>query len=254
MPAIDYGRARSAIIAKGGGSIDPGDADLWENSPVRLSWPAGIGDTIAFLSAAYGSEEFIYIGTAYGASCNSVRRVLDWIRFFQAEAEFLAGLMPADRYQAEVELAERFPHFVANPLTGEAGTTKDGKPSYRADNCVAFHRWVVAEFDTIPKGEQIAFWRGLRVPVQALIDTGGKSVHALIRVNAASAEEWTVQIEDRMFRVLGGLGVDRACKNESRMSRLPGMRRLKQDAAGVWQDTGQFQRLLWLSLDGRTIA
>lgn len=247
MPGIDYERARAGLIAKGGGAIDPDDADLWESSPVRLDWPNGLGDTIAFLATAYDPAEFIYIGGAYGASRDCVRRVADWLAFFRLKQAEL-GVMPQDRRrQAELELAMLYPHFVANPLTGEAGLTKDGKPSFRADACVIAFRWVVAEFDTISKPEQIAFFKGFDWPCTAYIDTGGKSIHALLRVDARDVADWNRLVEKRMFDLLGALGVDRACKNEARLSRLPGMRRLKAATDGIMRDTGKFHRLLWLT-------
>lgn len=252
-PEIDYGRARACLIAKGGGAIDPDDAGLWESSPIRLDWPNGLGDTIAFLAAAYSPEEHVYIGPQFGASRDNVRQVADWREFFRLKQIELGALPEDRRRQAEIELATLYPHFVANPLTGEVGLTKDGNPSYRADSCVSAFRWVVAEFDTIGKPEQIAFFKGFGWPCTALIDTGGKSIHALLRVDARDVAEWNRLVENRMFNLLGGLGVDHACKNESRMSRLPGVRRLKSNADGSVYDSGKFQRLLWFTSGAEVI-
>lgn len=252
-PLVDYDKARAAIIARGGGSVDPDDADLWEASPYRLDWPPE-QDTAHFLRLLFAPEECVYIGPAYGKGPEHVKAAGEWVDFFESQAAHLATLDGPEREHAEVILGMNYPHFIANPLTGKEGLTKAGGPSYRADSCVASFRWLVAEFDTITKGEQVAFFRGLGLPCSALIDTGGKSIHALLRVDARDAAEWEAKVEGRMFTTLTGLGLDCTCKNESRMSRLPGVRRLKADPKGVLHDTGKFQKLIWLSKDGELIS
>jgi hypothetical protein len=88
------------------------------------------------------------------------------------------------------------------------------------------------------------------LPILALIDSGGKSIHAWLDVQKLSSittcDEWTREIKIGLYeRVLIPLGVDRACCNPSRLSRLPGFFR---------SETGRFQRLLWLSPVGRRVC
>ena len=120
-------------------------------------------------------------------------------------------------------------HIIPNPLTGEQGQTKDGKPSYRADSCVARFRFAMVEFDTMPRGEQIQFWAGVKLPVVALIDSGGKSIHGWIRIDAANADEWTQRVEGKLFDTLAAVGADGTCKNEARLSRMPGHLRTEKE-------------------------
>ena len=120
--------------------------------------------------------------------------------------------------------------------------TKTGKNSYRADSCIKEFRYVVAEFDLISIQEQISFWVQLlqeNLPIAAIIHSGGKSLHAWIAVNCTEREEWEREIENKLFpEYLVPLGIDGACKNESRMSRLPGHFR---------KDRKQYQRLMYLN-------
>lgn len=59
------------------------------------------------------------------------------------------------------------------------------------------------------------------------------------------AAQWGELVEARLFgRYLIPLGCDAACRNEARLSRLPGHFRA---------DKGQWQRLLYLSPEGRAI-
>ena len=133
-------------------------------------------------------------------------------------------------------------YHCANPLTGELGHTKSGTLSMRCDATVAAHRFVVAEMDDTPLEEQARFWEGWRknipIPIAALIYTGGKSIHAWLRVDAADAEEWDREIRGRLFpECLVPLGCDKTCKNPSRLTRAPGR---------IREDKGKWQSLLFL--------
>jgi hypothetical protein len=108
----------------------------------------------------------------------------------------------------------------------------------------------VVEFDQLDRGLQIAFWSAARLPIVALIDSGGKSVHAWIAVQelgveVATAEQWDAQIRRRLYGLLTPMGADPACANPSRLSRLPGHYRAEKK---TWQ------RVLWLSATGRPIS
>jgi hypothetical protein len=213
-------RIRNTIISYG---IEFDEARLLDASPVRIVCKVE-RDSITALQHLYSPEEFLFLGKAYDSGPQHVRLVSEWIRRFER------GFIPE--------------HIVPNPLTGKQGTTKDGKPSYRADACVACFRFAVLEFDGLPRAEQIHFWAGARLPIAALIDSGGKSIHAWVRIDAENEMEWRVNVEERLFDVLAAIGIDRSCRNESRLSRTPGHLRLS---------TGNHQRLLYLAPDGRAV-
>ena len=88
-----------------------------------------------------------------------------------------------------------------------------------SDNDVSAYRHVLVEFDNIPKPEQDQRLRSCGLPITALIDSGGKSIHAWVRVDAANRKEWDAR-RDEIYRVIPG--VDPKNKNPSRFSRLPG--------------------------------
>lgn len=253
-PAIDYARARAAIIARGGGSVDPDGSELFEASPVRLPSEPGIGDAVALFRQLYAAEEYLFVGSRFDTGPGTVRTAAAWATYFESLAEHLEAMTPAERRREEYRIATAYPHWIPNPLTGAPGETKAGKVSLRADSCVKSFRFVVAEFDTVSRPEQVAFFRGLRLPVSALIDTGGKSVHALLRVDMPDAIAWNVRIGAGMFRHLAGLGLDPSCKNPARLSRLPGVARIKDGPDGRPQWPGTRQRLLWFAPDGRIVT
>ena len=121
--------------------------------------------------------------------------------------------------------------------------TKAGKLSDRCDGCVRKFAYAVAEFDGAPKTDQLRFWVSIlqceTLDLAAIIDSGGKSLHGWVRAGCSDAEEWTAKVEGDLFpNLLVPLGVDPACRNESRMSRMPGHFR---------SEKGNWQRLLYLN-------
>ena len=198
-PTVDGAKLLNAILERG----TPFDeAGLWESSPVRIDWPPEC-DSIEILRRLYRPEERLFIGTRFDADGEHVLPVSEWIT----------------RLERGIAIPE---HVIPNPLTGEQGRTQSGKPSYRADSCVTRFRFAIVEFDAMPREKQIQFWAGVKLPVVALVDSGGKSVHGWIGIDAANAGEWTHRVEDKLFDILAALGADRACKNEARLSRMPG--------------------------------
>jgi hypothetical protein len=217
-PAVDGAKLLDAIV-KRGAAFD--ESELWEKSPVRIDWPPEC-DGIEVLRRLYRPEHHLFIGTRFDSGAGHVLPVSEWIT----------------RFERGISIPE---HIVPNPLCGKLGPTKDGKPSYRADSCVTQFRLATGEFDTMPREKQLHFWAGVPLPIVVLIDSGGKSIHGWIRINAINANEWAQRVEGRLFSLLTAVGVDGSCKNESRLSRMPGHFR---------KDRKRWQRLLYLNPSG----
>ena len=200
-----------------------GEADILEASPIRIETPPE-EDAALLLVALYEPTDVLYLGERYDSA---VKTVAEWLAAFRAGRP-----LP--------------PHIIPNPLNGQFGLTKDGRPSYRADACVSRFRFAVAEFDGMSRDDQLRFWWAVNLPVCALIDSGGKSLHAWIRIDGVkTAEQWTEFVEVRLFgRYLIPLGCDASCRNEARLFRLPGYLRTEK---------GRWQRLLYLAPEGRAI-
>ena len=97
----------------------------------------------------------------------------------------------------------------------------DGK-GVKNDNVTAF-RFALIESDSMDLGEQNALIRELELPVACLVYSGGKSLHAIVRIEAATYEEYRVRV-DYLYSVCekNGMKVDKQNRNPSRLSRLPG--------------------------------
>jgi hypothetical protein len=100
-----------------------------------------------------------------------------------------------------------------------------------SDNDVSAYRHVLVEFDDLPKPEQEKRLRDSGLPITVLIDSGGKSIHGWVRVDAPSRKEWDAR-RDLIYSAIPG--IDAKNKNPSRYSRLP----------GAWRSPTSQQRLL----------
>lgn len=103
-----------------------------------------------------------------------------------------------------------------NPLDGEG---------VRNDNVARF-RYALVESDTLPIAEQDSVFRRLELPIAALVHSGGKSLHAIVRVDATGYEEYRKRV-DFLYDFLqkNGVAIDKQNRNPSRLSRMPGITR-----------------------------
>lgn len=94
------------------------------------------------------------------------------------------------------------------------------------DENVTDYRYVLVESDSLPIEQQNALMRDLELPIVTLTHTGGKSLHAIVHIDAKSREEYRSRVA-YLFDVCekNGLHIDKACKNPSRLTRLPGFQR-----------------------------
>lgn len=91
---------------------------------------------------------------------------------------------------------------------------------------VTDYRYALVESDTMPIDQQNAIVRELELPIACLVHSGGKSLHAIVRIEAQSYEEYRKRV-DYLYSVLkkNGMTVDTQNKNPSRLSRMPGVTR-----------------------------
>ncbi len=230
VPIVNNGKITLQQLINQGKISD--DADLWESSPVRLLDDLQ-EDPIFLLENLYEPEELVWIGDRHQAGVigDTIRTIGEWI------AHFRNGAATA-------------PHIIINPLTGTPVLKKaGGGQTLRGDGNVASYRYCLIEFDNLTREEQIRFWSAVKLPIVSLIDSGGKSIHAWLDVQKLAAvttsEAWQSEIKYRLYdRILTPMGVDAACCNAARLSRLPGHYRAEKET---------YQRLLWLSPEGRPI-
>lgn len=87
-------------------------------------------------------------------------------------------------------------------------------------------RYALVESDTLSIAEQDVLFRKLELPIVALVHSGGKSLHAIVHIDAENYEEYRKRV-DFLYDFLekNGVAIDRQNRNPSRLSRMPGVTR-----------------------------
>lgn len=128
-------------------------------------------------------------------------------------------------YNAEAGAWIRF-----NPLDGKG---------VKNENVTEF-RYALVESDTMDIEKQNAIMRELELPIAVMVYSGGKSLHAIVKVEAPNYDEYRKRV-DYLYNVCkkNGLNIDNQNRNPSRLSRMPGMERRGKKQFIVDTDIGK---------------
>ncbi|MHB1324018.1 MAG: PriCT-2 domain-containing protein, partial [Coriobacteriia bacterium] len=174
-------------------------------------------EIITYLSTLFGTEENVgYVTKAWERDGRFLPQKGNWDRAAGDLIDELSrcggdiGRVLGD-YRPEVGAWIRF-----NPLDGRG---------CKNDNVTEF-RYALVESDTMAIDKQNAIIRKLELPVACLVHSGGKSLHAIVRVDAPTYDEYRKRV-DYLYDVCrkNGLAIDVQNKNPSRLSRMPGIMR-----------------------------
>lgn len=91
---------------------------------------------------------------------------------------------------------------------------------------VTEYRYALVESDSTHLEKQNAIIREMELPVACLVFSGKKSLHAIVRVDAGSYEEYRKRV-NYLYEICkkNGLEIDQQNRNPSRLSRMPGVMR-----------------------------
>ena len=103
-----------------------------------------------------------------------------------------------------------------NPLDGQGVNNTN----------VTEFRYALVESDDMEIERQNAIIRELELPVAVLVHSGGKSLHAIVKIDAADYTEYKKRV-DYLYDICqkNGMTIDKQNRNPSRLSRLPGVTR-----------------------------
>jgi len=200
--------------------------DFLQASPIVFD-PADYNEQAAItLYHLFEPEDRLFVGDVFGKGDKEIKSRDVWIEAFRKG--------DPDCFP---------PHIIWNPLSGLPAKKSDGKESLRCDSAVSAFKYALVEFDSIPIEVQLRFWASCKLPVAALVYSGSKSIHGILKIRGITTlDDWRHQIQQSLYkRKLAPLGVDRACSNASRLSRTPGAWREGKDA---------YQKLLYLNPNG----
>lgn len=100
----------------------------------------------------------------------------------------------------------------------------DGKGCKDAN--VTDFRYALVESDSLELERQKALMEQLELPIACLVYSGGKSLHAIVKIGAYNYNDYRDKV-DYLYKVCekNGLMIDKQNKNPSRLSRMPGVMR-----------------------------
>ena len=220
-PVYDMGTALGwdDDVKDDGRIIDP---SYIERASVKEPWGSreqwhGWRELVTYLETLFSPEEIVgYVTEAW-------QKEEKWLPADKGACTRTAGelISALNKYQDDLGSAlwgEPHPEAGAwirfNPLDGQGA---------KNDNVAEF-RYALVECDDMDVGKQKAIIEELELPVAALLHSGGKSIHAVVRVGAENLVDYKKRVE-YLYSICkkNGLKVDTQNKNPSRLSRMPGV-------------------------------
>jgi regulatory protein RepA len=171
------------------------------------------GEIVAF-NVDHGKDKDKIRPTGCGVYTKTAQQIMDMV----ADTSPMESLHTDDAAGAWIRI---------NPFDGEG--IKDAN--------VTSYRHTLIESDVLTIEEQRRLYKKLNLPISAMVHSGGKSVHAIVKIQAANKNEYIERVKFlHEYCSTHGLDVDTANKNPSRLSRMPGVTR-----------NGAMQRLMALN-------
>ena len=179
-----------------------------------------------YLDAMFGPGELVNVVTAWAYGSNGKPRPSGNGLFVSAAALWACAGEPSTRSVSDALSMASGSNVAADPTAGAWIRVNPMDGAGVADANVTAYRHALVECDELPRDEQLKRLVALNLPCAAIVDSGGKSVHAIIKVDAGSEAEHKERVRF-LYAVCeaNGLPLDPANKNPGRLSRLPGAAR-----------------------------
>jgi hypothetical protein len=221
LDAIRGARAKSPTPTGSNGNSGHGSNDTKPTIEVRRYEPANRAEAlptdlanttpIQFLNRIFNPGELVCINLPDDDGTARSKRL--WLTLDGSE-DMGEG---AEQFTTACESHDAGVWFVINPMKSNAN---------REDANVADFRYLLVEMDKKggDKETQFSNLKNSGLPIAAIYDSGNKSIHGLVRIDAKDAAEFR-QRQEIVYAYLEKMGIDPQCKNPARISRLPGCRR-----------------------------
>lgn len=175
-----------------------------------------------YIKALFHADEYVAFNTnlKYDEARNKWKPA-DSGTYTRTAGQILEDL---DKYEASGDLSN-----VLGTLNPDGGAyirinPVDGKGVN--DRNVTRFNYALIESDNMPIEQQRFMMHALKLPIRVMVHSAGKSVHAIVKVDAKNRYEFKERVE-YLHAICNeaGLIADAANKNEARLSRLPGVYR-----------------------------
>ncbi len=216
-----------------GNIIDKDSIDSIElHEPNDSSWnPAN--ELIRYLTTLFDTDE--YVGFVVSSIENEKGKFIPGNRgnFRMTAGQIVEGLHSCNGDIGAVigdynQAAGAWIRF--NPLNGEGVRNTD----------IASFKYALVESDSLDIGKQLSIIHQLELPVAAVVYSGAKSIHAIVKVDASDNKEYRERVS-YLYKICdkNGLEVDSQNKNPSRLSRMPGCVRGEHKQFIIETNTGK---------------
>lgn len=161
------------------------------------------GDNVGYVTQSWQNGDGKYLPTS-GCCDRTAGKLLEELAICEGDIGAVFG-----DYNPECGAWIRF-----NPLDGKGVKNEN----------VTDWKYALVESDKLPLEQQNGILHELQLPIACLVYSGGKSLHAIVKVDAGSYSEYRQRV-DFLYNVCdkNGLQVDRQNRNPSRLSRMPGV-------------------------------
>lgn len=227
---VHFCQQHGGKITDEGRELDWNDAIGGEKEAICLEWAQSHEmphpeenwkphqDLIKYLSTLFNSDEYV----CYVTDCwqDSEGKYLPKKGYYDKTAGELINQLKDCKGDLGAVIGDWKPEVGAwikfNPLDGKG--TKD-------ENVTDF-RYALVESDSVAIERQYDLYKEMELPIAALVHSGKKSLHAIVKVDATSYDDYRKRV-DYLYSACKktGLQIDKQNRNPSRLSRLPGVTR-----------------------------
>jgi hypothetical protein len=206
-------------------------------SVIEVEYPSPREIACFYLSTLHGLSSLINVVTDFRLDQKGIphplgrgvtRSVFQWIRFIQENG------VPHSDAGCRVRLNPIQPINIKQPSEQWCGSGYQGAYT---DGDVHSAFYVMLESDCLPMEMQVAVIALLPLPIKAILDTGGKSLHTNVALTAGAAEGRA--IAEKLYAI----GFDTNPAYPSCLERMPGDTRI----LGARDQGGTEQRLIYLN-------
>ena len=189
------------------------------NPPQQISADLSSAEQAALqLEALFSASDIICFNTHFQKSDEG-----KWLP--NGKPEFHNAYKLIEKLRNANSIEEVFPEY--NSQAGILFCVNPMKVGRRLNENVTSFRNALIEYDDISKEEQIERLLDSGLPILSITDSGNKSVHAIVRVDASNAKDYKRKVVELhgALKAKYGSPCDPANKNPSRLTRLAGATR-----------------------------
>lgn len=201
------------------GSNKPLGTERKGNPPQQISADLSSAEQAALqLEALFSASDIICFNTHFHKSDEG-----KWLP--NGKPEFHNAYKLIEKLRNANSIEEVFPEY--NSQAGILFCVNPMKVGRRLNENVTSFRNALIEYDDISKEEQIERLLDSGLPILSMTDSGNKSVHAIVRIDASNAKDYKRKVVELhgALEAKYGSPCDSANKNPSRLTRLAGATR-----------------------------